>query len=186
MRRVRVGVVVLAALLSAPAAASVAHTQQALLMLRVLAYDRNLPARAGSGVSVMILFVQGNAASESVRESMASTLTAAGEKVTVSGLRLEVGVKAFEGAADLAKALAGVDAVYLCPGLDGAAREIARVTRARGVLSFGGGDAAVRAGIGVGFVLRDDKPAIVVNLPATRDEGADLDAALLRVAEVLR
>lgn len=187
MHRVRAGAVVIATMLSAPApAATVAHTQQALLLLRVLAYDSNLAARAGSDVTVLILYRRGDASSESVRETMASTLTAAGEKVEVSGAKLEVRVKAFTSAADLAASLGGVDAVYLCPGLEGAARDIARVTRSRRVLSFGGGDEIVRAGIGVAFVTREGKPAIAVNLPATKQEGADLDAALLRVAEVMR
>jgi hypothetical protein len=34
--------------------------------------------------------------------------------------------------------------------------------------------------------MRQDKATVVVNLPATKAEGADLDAGLLRVAEVIR
>ena len=37
-----------------------------------------------------------------------------------------------------------------------------------------------------GFSETDDRISLVVNLPAARAEGADLDASLLRVAEVYR
>ncbi len=179
-------ILILGALERSARAADVAHAQQALLLLRALAYDRNLGSRAGSSATVMILFRPGNGTSEAVRDTMSSTLAAAGEKVKVAGLTLKVVSKAYESPADLGHALGGVGAVYLCPGLDGSARDITAVTRVWHVLSFSGAESMVTAGVAVGFVSRDGKPVVLVNLPASKAEGADLDAALLRIAEVIR
>ena len=67
-----------------------------------------------------------------------------------------------------------------------AASTISATARDKQVLSFTGNEAAVTAGLSIGFVARGGKPAVLVNLPAAKAAGADLDAALLRVAEVIR
>ena len=71
-------------------------------------------------------------------------------------------------------------------------QEIARAYRAselllreRKLLTFtGSADYVVT--LAVGFALYDSKPTILVNIPASRAEGADLDPALLRVAKIIK
>jgi hypothetical protein len=48
----------------------VPHGQQALLLLRTLAYDRNLAARASADATVLVLFKPGDAASAAARDAM--------------------------------------------------------------------------------------------------------------------
>jgi hypothetical protein len=54
------------------------------------------------------------------------------------------------------------------------------------VVSSSGVESMVRRGLSIGFVERDGRPALLINLPSTKAEGADLDAAVLRLAEVIR
>ncbi|HRI53238.1 MAG TPA: YfiR/HmsC family protein [Pseudomonadota bacterium] len=44
----------------------------------------------------------------------------------------------------------------------------------------------LKAGLSIGFQRGEDHVNILINLPAARAEGGDLDAALLRLAEVYR
>jgi hypothetical protein len=60
------------------------------------------------------------------------------------------------------------------------------VTRKRSILSFTSVESLVKSGLSVGLVVRDAKPTILVNLPASKAEGAELDPALLKVSEVLK
>ncbi len=64
------------------------------------------------------------------------------------------------------------------------AATIVRITRNEHVLSLTEDRAAVGAGVAVGLVHRGRRAGVIVNLAAARAEGADLDAALLAVAEV--
>lgn len=60
------------------------------------------------------------------------------------------------------------------------------MTRHRGVLTADGSKAMVEAGIAIGIVSRGARAGVIVSLPSARQEGAELDAALLAVAEVIR
>jgi hypothetical protein len=159
---------------------------EALLLLRVLAYDRNITKRAGKVVTVAVVYKPGDGESEQVRGQIANALTEAAKKVTVAGLPVRVvslGVTA-NLESDLAPMRAA--AAYVCPGLGDMVPSISRVTRARSILSFAGTEKYVTSGLSIGLVRRQSKAAILVNLPSSKAEGAALDAALLRVAEVKR
>jgi len=161
--------------------------QQALLLLRTLAYDRNLAARAGAEATVLVLFKPGDAASTAAKDAMLTALATAAEKVKVAGLPVRALSRPLgRDSLHLALGEAGAVALYLCPGLEDASAEVAAATRATHVLSFAGSRASVEAGISIGFVGRDGKAVVMVNLPAAKAEGADLDSGLLRVAEVVR
>ena len=77
-------------------------------------------------------------------------------------------------------------AVYFCPGLDRDVAEALKVTRSKSIRTLTGSRAYVKAGIAIGIINVQDKPKLLVNLPASRAEGAKLDSAILRVAEVIR
>jgi hypothetical protein len=166
------------------AADSLPAANQALLLLRVLAYDRKLTARAGAQALVVVAFQPGRASSEAMRSQMVGELRTIAGNSKVLGLPIAV---AAVPVADLDRALARTPAaaVYVCPGVDDVTG-LAAVTRRRSALSFTSIEADVRQTLGVGLLLRGSKAAILVNLPATRAEGAALDASLLRLAEVIR
>jgi hypothetical protein len=161
---------------------------QALLLLRVLAYDRNLKARAGAAVRVLVVYRAGDRASEDRRDAVRSAFESVAGEVVVAGLPVKVSALAYEGPALLAAALEAEPAAlaYVDPALGRAVPELAAVTRGKGVLTATGARALVEAGLSVGVVALTGRAGVVVNLRASRLEGADLDAALLAVSDVLR
>jgi YfiR/HmsC-like len=181
-------VVVASAVLSAVVtvrASDLPPNYQALFLLRVLAYDRNLKNRAHDAVNVVVVYRDGDDASV----AMKSDISGAFEKISdakVAGLPFHVTSVAFASPPALESVLGSskAAAVYVCPGLDPVA--ITDMTRKHSVLTFTGIEPFVKAGVSIGLVARAGKPAIIVNLNASKAEGADLDPALLRLAELVR
>src|SRR5689334_10395841 len=65
-------------------------TQQSLLFLRVLAYDRNLKTRANGTVTVAVLYRAGKPESEQARNGVVAALEEIAKKVAVAGLPVRV------------------------------------------------------------------------------------------------
>jgi hypothetical protein len=184
----------LAALLASGLAPPPARAQelparnQALLLLRVLAYDRNLATRAGREVVVLVLYKAGDRASEERREALVAAFEAVAHDVVVAGLPVRVKAAPYRDAAELELRLEAVRAalVHVDSALQKVVPEIAAVTHRKGVLSGASGRSLVEAGLAVAVVPSGSRAGIVVNLGGSRAERADLDAALLAVAEVLK
>ena len=165
-------------------AAEIPADKRALILLRVLAYDRNLAGRSGDAVRVAVLYRAG----DELSERSAGELVAAGGAVerSVAGKPVQLVSVAFAAETlehDLARA--GASAVYVCSGLAGAVLSVAEATQRRKVLSFTTEEELVKSGLAIGLLRRGERVAIVVNLVAARAEGADLSAELLRLAEVV-
>lgn len=175
----------LALAVAATASDGIPPAQKALLLLRVLTYDRNLKARAGAEVRVAVVFRPGDAASVRERDALLLALEETARKAVVAGLPVRAMSIPFRDATSLGARLEELQAaaLYACAGLDDAAREIARAARERSVPSATGSRAGVLQGIAVALVDRGDRAALVVNPRAAAAQGADLDAALLGVAE---
>jgi hypothetical protein len=175
------------ALATTSIAADLAANNQAVFLLRVLAYDRNLRSRAGDTVNIAVVFRDGNDMSVGAKNDLLSGLDKLGD-VRVSDLPFRATPVPFTSPGDLDNVIGSTRAaaVYVCPGLEGSVGPITDVTRRRSALTFSGVESMVRASLSVGLVARSGKPAILVNLAASKAEGADLDPALLRLAEVLR
>jgi hypothetical protein len=161
---------------------------QALLLLRVLAYDRNLKQRVGASATVLVLYRPGDLASEARRSALRHAFEEVAREVVVSGLPVAVEEVPYRSVAELDARLESNRAamVYVDHALEGDVSDITSVTRRRGVLSADGSRSMVEAGVAIGIVARSGRAAVTVNLPAARQEGANLDSALLAVAEVLR
>lgn len=166
------------------AQAQVPAENQALLLMRILAFDRKAPVRAGSTVRIALVSRPGQEASEAACREMESAVEKAARTVSVGGLPVRAVRLPYTGAFEAELGRLQATALYVCPGLGDAVGTISRAARAVGVLSFTGDEALVDGGLSVGLVRRQAKAAIVVNLKASRAEGADLDSGLLRLAEV--
>jgi hypothetical protein len=79
-----------------------------------------------------------------------------------------------------------ISLLYMAPGTSRAVSEVTRVARALGVTTATGVPDYVRRGVSVGIGVRQDKPEILINLPASRLEGCEFDASLLRIATVIK
>ncbi|MBI5497040.1 MAG: YfiR family protein [Deltaproteobacteria bacterium] len=181
----------MAGLLSAlPAGAGELSAEvRSVLLLRVLAYDRGLPARAtGPGIPILLLEAAGDSASRAECAQFETALTQLGGKVTVAGRPVHVARAVFTDAAALGKALDTHKpaVLYVCVGMGPHLADVAGVTRQRRIPSATGQQPYVAAGLGFGLVEKDNRPRVVVNLPVCRAEGADFDAALLTLAEIIR
>jgi len=174
--------------LAAPHAAFAAEpttmpaAQQAVLLAKILAYDRRLPDRVGDQVVVIVAHTRSEAphAEELVRELQRVAehrrvadrpLVARAALVTDAGAPLTV---------------EGASALFVTAGVHEPLGALLSEARARSIITFTDSPDQAARGVAIGLLLREDRPAIVVDLPESVAEGAELDATLLHLAEVHR
>jgi hypothetical protein len=167
------------------AAADVNDDRRALVMLRVLAYDKQLSQRVGNEVRVVLAYgadEAGVAEGERWMNAFAKL-----SKVKVIGRPVVVVAHKVESSDGLARALEGSAALLACDGVTRSltVSSLAKLTRARHVLSFATRESEVAAGLSVAIVpgKRDE---IVVNLQAAHAEGVKFDAGLLQLAREVK
>jgi hypothetical protein len=159
----------------------------ALLLLRVLAYDRNIRQRAGAALTVVVLQQPGDHGSEQRSAALRAAFEEVSKDVVVAGLAVHVKEVPFHGVAELDAMLETLHAalievdVSLTPVLP----DLLRLSRHRST-STSGTRAMAEAGAAIGVAASGGRAALTVNLPGARAEGADLDAALLDICEVIR
>jgi hypothetical protein len=165
--------------------AGIPADKQALILLRVLAYDRNLAGRAGDTVRVAVLYRPGDSASERSAAELVAAAGAVERSVAGRPVRLiSVPYSAATVERDLERT--GASATFVCSGLTDDVARVAEATQKRAILSFSSEENMVHSGLAIGVVRRGERAAILVNLIAARAERADLSAELLRLAEVVR
>ena len=161
---------------------------QALLLLRILAYDHKLGERVDNKrVTIFIVHKAGAQESEDPANEMVGVLREIGKSTKLAGntiqvVRIPYNKDTFDN--DVGKYRAA--ALYVSPSLGDSLGVITASTTKRRLLSFTGVTEYVNAGISVGFSNVNGKPVISVNLPSSRNEGADLDVAILRVAKIVK
>jgi hypothetical protein len=152
------------------------------LFLKVMSFDRQLGFRGGGTLVLAIAYQSGYRASEDAKDeawrSAANVHEVGGMPLSVVAIDLD--------REDLGDALlrSRVTLLYLTPvrGID--IKELGGVSRTAHVTTLTGVVRYVELGLAVGVRLRGDRPRIVVNLAASRLEGAELGAELLKLAEV--
>jgi len=154
---------------------------QAALTLRILEYDRALKSWAGTGLTVGIV----------AKESAAGD--AAEFKQAISGRDVQsIPIKVVEhsyrdgeGTSRWAER-SGVRFLYVGADLGGDTAAVLSAAQARKLPTVTLSRAQFQAGGTLGIVVKDGKPHILVNLPAARSAGMDLDPKLLQLSEVVR
>lgn len=171
----------------ARAAEELTPRKQALLFLRVLVYDRNLKARAGNELRVAVAYHANDPVSEQERTALVTAFEEVSQEVVAAGLPVRVVALPYHDAPDFESRLAAARpaALFACIHLVPIVKSVARSTRLHHVLSATGSREMTEAGLAIGLVGRGKRAAVLVNLPAARSEGADLDAALLAISEVM-
>jgi TonB family protein len=158
------------------------------LLLRVLAYDRQLPSRQSGGtILVGVAFAPGDAASA---KEKAAVLAALGElkSVRIAGFALDFAAVPYSGPGSIQAALGGrrAAALYVCGGLAAAAGEIAGAAARDKIATMSGSEALTRGGLAFAAFAEGGSGRMIVNLLAAREQGLDLDAAVLKLAIVVR
>jgi hypothetical protein len=188
LRRIGWALVVIACLWPRVSRADqVAPDKQAVILARALAYDDNLRGRAGDSLVIAIVFKPGAGASESAADGMVRAFKAL-EGVKVQNLPMRVVKLPYGGKDALHVAVAGqgIDAFYVCPGLEGDQGGIREESRRDHVLTIASREEQLMAGLSLGVFLFDGKTTITVNLPSSKEEGAAFSSELLRLARVIR
>ncbi len=154
------------------------------VLMKVLSYDRAL-GRNGSGeVVVGVVFDAANPESQRARElvggAMRNITTLAGRDVRIVDLDATT---ALEPQALKAQQLA---AIYITPGLDRHLRGLVAAAARSHVTTLGETNDYARGGVAVAVENTDGRPSLLITLPAARQEGADLQSSLLRLATVIQ
>lgn len=160
---------------------------QVPLLVKILDFDRNLSTRA-RGEVVLGVLCQGKfrtsaaVAGEVQRE--VSRLAGA----TIGGLRVRVVVIDLDTTPNLAAALhrLQVTVLYVSPLRAVEVGSVTTASRAAQITTLTGVPRYVETGLAIGIDMKGERPQIVVNLAASRAEGADLNAQLLKLARIVQ
>jgi hypothetical protein len=157
---------------------------QIALFVKVIAFDRQLQARASGAVTVAIAYQSGHRASNTAREEAEHALVTC-EKIGTARVRVVAIDLDSETLSDVLRR-ERVLILYVAPlqGTDvsevAAAAQAARVTTLTGVSQY------VLRGLAVGVRLQDEKPKLLINIDSAKREGADFSSELLKLAQVVR
>lgn len=161
--------------------------RQITTCLKVLTYDSALAARSGDTLTVVTLHRIGDSQSEKVAREFAAGMAKQSKKLSGMVVRV-LNLGCSEGAgASLRRDLpsGGISALYLAPGLEPELARILPICRERRILSMTGMEDYIPLGVAV-VVLTESTLPVMVNLPASRAEGAELQASFLQVCQVIR
>jgi hypothetical protein len=162
-----------------------AMTVQYPLLLKILQFDRNLSARAGEEIVIGVVSQGRFRASARACEEMHRAAQAAGaerlaeKRVKIVELDLE--------RVNLKQALdsLNVSVAYVTRLRATDMKTITDVTRDLHITTVTGVEEYVHAGLAVGLGVWQEKPRLLVNLKASRAEGADFSSRLLSLAQVV-
>lgn len=165
--------------------ASVPVGLQMELFAKIAAYDKNLPARAGDKLVIVLLVKSGSDESTKAAKAADKALADIG---TIAGLSHEQSTVAFSDAAALAKLCKTkhVGAVYVAPGFaDSDVEAMAKGLDGADVLTVSGVASFVSKGVVVGFDLVSGKPKLLVNLNQAKKQKVELSAEVLKLMKVV-
>lgn len=166
------------------AVAEVPAEKQAIIILRILAYDHALADRAGASVKLAVVHGD-SAAALTCASRMRTALDGLVNRVVVTGKRLEVQTLSAIGVSGHALTERGISVLYMCRGAEVHVPAVVKAARIARVLTFT--DQPQYLAHGLSIALSDDRArvGILVNLVAARAEGARLAGQLLRLSKVV-
>ena len=160
---------------------------QAVIVVKMLGYDRALRARAGASIEIGVVYDPQHEESTRVHAQVLAAFKKL-ESKTVRGTGVTAEAHAFSGAGHLREwvTASGIDVIYVAPGLARELPSIRAMCRERKIASVTSVRALVEGGVAVGVVVAGRNPRLLVNLAAARESGMDLDAKLLHLSELVR
>jgi hypothetical protein len=155
------------------------------LLAKVASYDRNLAARAGGQVKIVVLTHAGSDESARVAGQAGKLL---GEKGPIAGLPHEQSVVAFTDGPALARLCKAqrISIVYVTPGFSDAEIEaMGKALDGTDVLTASAVPGVVPRGLVLGFDLVSGRARLVVYLSQARKQRVDFGADVLNLAQVI-
>ncbi|MBI2505298.1 MAG: DUF4154 domain-containing protein [Candidatus Latescibacteria bacterium] len=159
--------------------------RQAAILLKALAYDRNLETRSGERVSIAVLYQEGEGTALEAAE-LAEAFKIAG-KDGIKGLPVTAQALAFTSIEALLKQIDTytLNVFYIHTSLTTALSSVEQVTRSRRIISLGATRRMVEQGLALGIYSSHGVPRLALNARAGMVEGLDLDPAIILVATVI-
>ena len=159
----------------------------ATFLARMLTYDSNLKKRAGEKLTIAVLYDGKSPASTAQGTDLGTALKNL-ELVRILDLPVETLGIAITDASELDRAVqtAGLDAIVVCDGLEKQTALIRKVSEKGKLITIGTSSSQVRAGLSIAVYLENGRSKILVNLPASRNEGVAFCGELLGLAEVIQ
>ena len=158
------------------------------LFLKILSYDRNLEAKAPEEIIIGVVYQDRFRESRSAKDEFLRISKSLPIRHEVNGIPVRcVPIEISEGK-DLAQAMQRQPAhvLYVTPLRAVEISAIAAVSQAQGAITLTGVPEQVEAGLAVGIDLKKDrKPVILINLAASKAEGASFSAQLLKLAKIV-
>lgn len=185
-----IGFLLLLCLLPAVGRAQVSEVpadMQFLLFTKILSFDRSLESRGRAGeLRIGILFQDKQRASLREKDAFVSAIKASPVK-EVGGLKIAYVLIPWNDGQTLEQAMDGKYAhvLYVTPLRAVELEDVLLYTRGRKILSLTGVPSYCDQGVSVGVELTGDKPSIIVNLEASRWEGANFSSQLLKMARII-
>ena len=159
---------------------------QYLMLRKALAFERGLLARTDKEIVVGVLYQSRHPSSLAFLVKLREAIKKVDvERFTTRPLRfVEIELhENFDFARDSTKQR--FEVFYLGPVHTWEVKALTEISRARKILTFTGVPAQVEAGLTLGVIISENRPLLLINLPAARAEGAEFDAQLLRLARIL-
>ena len=162
---------------------------QVQIMVKILNFDRRLPERLGGRLTVGVLYqgryrTSANVGGEVCRTLMALPASALGG---LDSLQMTCVTIDLDHTRDLPSILKRerVQVLYVSPLRAYQLEDVVTASRAAQITTLSGVPRYVETGLAIGVDMRGDRPEIVINLRASRAEGADLNAQVLKLARVV-
>jgi hypothetical protein len=158
-----------------------ADRRRALVLLKVLSYDRQLAQRARDRVTILVVADDDKSAVERDRWLVA---LASVRKVKVGGRAIVTRTHAYTSSDAFDRAVKDIRpaAIVVCGGLGTRLGWIRKAARAYRAMTFTTRIAEVEAGFTVGLLAGDTKDEIAINVAAAQAEAVQFEAGLLRIA----
>ena len=162
---------------------------QVQIMVKILNFDRRLPERLGGRLTLGVLYqgryrTSANVGGEVCRTLMALPASALGalDSLQITCVKIDL-----DNTPDLPAVLKRerVQVLYVSPLRAYQLEDVVAASRDAQITTLSGVPRYVETGVAIGVDMRGDRPEIVINLPASRAEGADLNAQVLKLARVV-
>jgi hypothetical protein len=158
---------------------------QVPLLLKILSFDRTLAARSEDSLVVGVVFQSRYRMSAGISDEVCRALAAAGSNPTATRALRVVTIDLDEpGSLGAALLRDGVQVLYVTPLRAVAMSVVAAATREHQVISLTGVVQYVEEGLAVAVDANGERPQIVINLAASRAEGAAFAGQLLKLARL--
>lgn len=159
---------------------------QVPLMAKILGFDRKLDEHSKDDVVLGVLYQGRFRMSVSVAQEVQDAVKRLAPDAVVGRRMRSVAIDLDE-TPDLGATLTrhGVTVLYVTPLRAADLAAISVTSRTAGVTTMTGVPSYVETGLAIGIGMRGTRPEIVINLVASRAEGADLNAQLLKLARIV-